>query len=85
MARTDGIARKSIYNHPDLLEQIRSESAKPTPRFAAAAPESANELRYLSGEHTPGVRARSAPDPFAEYVEYGRLRLAADPHLWTTT
>ena len=41
--------------------------------------------RYLSGEQTPGVRARSAPDPFAEYVEYCRLRLAADPHLWATT
>jgi hypothetical protein len=41
--------------------------------------------RYLSGEHTPGMRARSAPDPFAEYVEYCRLRLAADPHLWATT
>ena len=41
--------------------------------------------RYLSGEQTPGVRASSAPDPFAEYVEYCRLRLAADPHLWATT
>ena len=41
--------------------------------------------RYLSGESTPGVRARSAPDPFAEYVEYCRLRLGADPHLWATT
>jgi transposase len=41
--------------------------------------------RYLSGEQTPGVRARSSPDPFAEYVEYCRLRLGADPHLWATT
>ncbi|HEX9499151.1 MAG TPA: helix-turn-helix domain-containing protein [Mycobacterium sp.] len=41
--------------------------------------------RYLSGEATPGVRARSAPDRFAEYVEYCRLRLGADPHLWATT
>ena len=41
--------------------------------------------RYLSGEQTPGIRARSAQDPFAEYVEYCRLRLAADPHLWATT
>ena len=41
--------------------------------------------RYLSGEQTPGMRARSAPDPFAEYVEYCRLRLAADRHLWATT
>ena len=41
--------------------------------------------RYLSGEQTPGVRARSSPDPFAEYVEYCRLRLGADPHLWAST
>jgi len=41
--------------------------------------------RYLSGEQTPGVRASSVPDRFAEYVEYCRLRLAADPHLWATT
>ena len=41
--------------------------------------------QYLSGERTPGVRASSAPDPFADYVEYCRLRLAADPHLWATT
>jgi transposase len=40
---------------------------------------------YLSGERTPGVRASSAPDLFADYVEYCRLRLAADPHLWATT
>ena len=37
------------------------------------------------GNTIPGVRARSAPDPFAEYVEYGRLGLAADPDLWATT
>ena len=41
--------------------------------------------RYLSGEHTPGQRARSAPDPFEEYAEYCRRRLVADPHLWATT
>ena len=40
---------------------------------------------YLSGEQTPGVRASSAADPFADYSEYCRLRLAADPHLWATT
>ena len=33
----------------------------------------------------PGVRPASAPDPFAEYVEYCRQRLADDPHLWATT
>lgn len=41
--------------------------------------------RYLNGEHTPGQRARSSTDPFEEFVEYCRLRLAADPHLWATT
>ena len=41
--------------------------------------------RYLSGGRTPGVRARSGPDRFAEFVEYCRLRLAADPHVWATT
>jgi transposase len=41
--------------------------------------------RYLSGERVPGQRARTAPDPFEEFVEYCRLRLAADPHLWATT
>ncbi|WP_063758712.1 helix-turn-helix domain-containing protein [Kibdelosporangium aridum] len=40
---------------------------------------------YLSGQRTPGVRARSVPDPFEEFAEYCRLRLAADPHLWATT
>jgi transposase len=41
--------------------------------------------RYLNGERTPGQRARATADPFAEYVEYCRLRLGADPHLWATT
>jgi hypothetical protein len=31
------------------------------------------------------VRARSTPGRFAEYVEYCRLRLDADPHVWATT
>src|SRR4029077_18581745 len=38
--------------------------------------------RYLSGEQTPGMSARSAPDPFAEHVEDGRRRLATAPQLW---
>src|ERR1700757_431260 len=29
--------------------------------------------QYLSGERTPGVRASSALEPFAEHVEYRRL------------
>jgi transposase len=40
---------------------------------------------YLSGVRTPGVRARGTPDEFARFVEYCRLRLADDPHLWAAT
>jgi hypothetical protein len=40
---------------------------------------------YLSGVRTPGVRARGAPDEFVPFVEYCRLRLADDPHLWAAT
>jgi len=40
---------------------------------------------YLNGVRTPGVRASSATDPFEEYAEYCRIRLADDPHLWATT
>lgn len=40
---------------------------------------------YLDGERVPGRRARSQPDPFAPFVEYCRLRLVDDPHLWATT
>jgi transposase len=40
---------------------------------------------YLSGVRTPGVRARSGPDVFAPFVEYCRVRLADDPHLWAVT
>lgn len=41
--------------------------------------------RYLNGERVPGQRARTMVDPFEEFAEYCRLRLAADPHLWATT
>jgi transposase len=41
--------------------------------------------RYLSGQRVPGQRANSVADPFEEYVEYCRLRLAGDPHVWATT
>lgn len=40
---------------------------------------------YLNGKRTPGERVSSRVDPFAEYVEYARIRLADDPHLWATT
>lgn len=40
---------------------------------------------YLSGERTPGQRRRSAPAVIAPFVEYCRLRLVDDPHLWAST
>ena len=40
---------------------------------------------YLSGERTPGVRARPSPDPFEPFVEYVTARLREDPHLWART
>src|SRR3954451_8508273 len=40
---------------------------------------------YLNGERTPGVRAPAGPDQFGPFVEYCRLRLADDPHLWAST
>lgn len=41
--------------------------------------------RYLNGERVAGQWARSAADPFEEFAEYCRLRLAGDPHLWART
>ena len=37
---------------------------------------------YLSGERTPGVRARPSPDPFEPFIDYVTARLREDPHLW---
>ncbi len=48
LAKYAGIARKSIHNHPDLLEQIRAESTSLTPRPAPAAPEPANESSIVA-------------------------------------
>jgi hypothetical protein len=31
-----GVARKTIYNHPDLLELIRTQSTNPAPRTCGA-------------------------------------------------
>ncbi len=39
----------------------------------------------LSGQATAGVRARQGPDGFAPFTEYGRARLAEDPHLEVAT
>jgi transposase len=40
---------------------------------------------YLSGQRTPGVRQRSAPDVFESYLDYVTQRLADDRHVWATT
>ena len=70
LAKYAGIACKSVYNHPDLLEQIRAETIKPTPRPAAAAPEPANESSIVTALRkwaSPGIvkasfcRAESVP------------------------
>ena len=37
---------------------------------------------YVSGERTPGVRRRAAPDPLEPFVGYLAARFADDPHLW---
>ncbi|ATD70299.1 MULTISPECIES: Mu transposase domain-containing protein [Gordonia] len=40
---------------------------------------------YLNGTTAPGVRKRSAPDPFDRFVAYVTARLLDDPHLWVRT
>jgi transposase len=40
---------------------------------------------YLSGERTPGVRARPSPDLFEPFIDYVTARLREDPHLWART
>jgi transposase len=39
---------------------------------------------YLNGTREPGVRARSAPDPLAPFVDYLVARFADDPHVWAS-
>ena len=39
---------------------------------------------YVSGQRTPGVRNRVAPDPLEPFVAYLAARFADDPHLWLT-
>jgi transposase len=39
---------------------------------------------YLNGTRTPGVRARSAPDPLAPFTDYLVARFADDPHVWAS-
>ncbi|MCC9186120.1 IS21 family transposase [Mycolicibacterium mageritense] len=40
---------------------------------------------YLAGERTPGQRRRTEPAVIEPFVEYCRIRLADDPHLWAST
>jgi transposase len=41
---------------------------------------------YLSGERSPGQRLRTGPPLVIEpFVQYCRIRLADDPHLWAST
>jgi transposase len=40
---------------------------------------------YLNGVREPGVRRKSVPDLIDPFVEYCRIRLADDPHLWSST
>jgi transposase len=40
---------------------------------------------YLSGDREPGTRRRLTPALIDPFVEYCRIRLADDPHLWAST
>ncbi|SHU72593.1 transposase [Mycobacteroides abscessus subsp. abscessus] len=40
---------------------------------------------YLSGQRIPGQRRRSGPSLIEPFIEYCRIRLADDPHLWAST
>jgi transposase len=40
---------------------------------------------YLSRAREPGVRRKSVPDLIDPFVEYCRIRLGDDPHLWAST
>lgn len=40
---------------------------------------------YLSGEREPGRRRRALPTLIEPFLEYCRVRLVDDPHLWAST
>jgi transposase len=40
---------------------------------------------YLNGVREPGTRRKSVPDLIDPFVEYCRIRLSDDPHLWAST
>lgn len=42
VARHAGVARKTIYNHTDLFDQIRAASATPRPQIADPEPTASN-------------------------------------------
>jgi Family of unknown function (DUF6262) len=48
LAKYAGISRKSIYNHPALLKQIRAASDTRTPRPASLTAESAGESSVVA-------------------------------------
>lgn len=42
VARHAGVARKTIYNHPDLFAEIRAASTTPRPQITESAPTAPN-------------------------------------------
>lgn len=40
---------------------------------------------YLNGQRRPGQRRPARPEAAAEFLDYCRVRLVDDPHLWATT
>ncbi|WP_431953262.1 Mu transposase domain-containing protein [Nocardia lijiangensis] len=40
---------------------------------------------YLNGDRVPGQRARSVPLLIEPFIDYCKIRLADDPHLWAST
>ena len=37
---------------------------------------------YINGTTTPGMRKKSSPDQFEDFIDYIRYRFTEDPHLW---
>lgn len=48
VAKHAGVSPKTVYNHRDLLDQIRAESAKPTLNPAPATPQPATESSIVT-------------------------------------
>ncbi|MGB3673711.1 MAG: hypothetical protein WA988_04650 [Candidatus Nanopelagicales bacterium] len=71
VARHAGVARKTIYNHPDLFAEIRAASTTPRPQIAESAPTAThpgstidtalrNQLRSQKRQHDTDVAALKA-------------------------